>query len=65
MLRMLIKKCSILIAMYLFLVVTNVTWAATTGKISGKAIDKSTGEALPGANIVIPGVLAFSERRLD
>ena len=28
-------------------------WAGVTGKLSGKVIDKETGEALPGANILV------------
>ena len=30
-------------------------WAGTTGKISGVVVDASSGEALPGANVVIVG----------
>ena len=55
--RKLIKTCFILFAVSLLLVATatDVAWAATTGKISGKVIDKATGEALPGVNVVIEG----------
>ena len=31
------------------------SFAATTGKIAGRVIDTETGEALPGANVVIDG----------
>ena len=30
-------------------------WAGVSGKISGKVIDKETGEALPGANVIVDG----------
>lgn len=30
-------------------------WAGTTGKIAGQVIDKSSGEPLPGANVLIEG----------
>ena len=32
------------------------SWTGTTGKIRGKIIDKSTGEGLPGANVMITAV---------
>ena len=28
-------------------------WSGTTGKIAGTVIDKATGEALPGANVIV------------
>jgi len=34
---------------------TTTTFAATTGKIAGKVLDKETGDALPGANIMLAG----------
>jgi len=30
-------------------------WAGVSGKVSGKVIDKDTGEALSGANVVVSG----------
>ena len=32
-------------------------FAGSTGKISGKVVDKTTGETLPGANVVIEGTV--------
>ncbi len=46
---------SIIILMLLFLLVSLSTYAATTGKIAGKVVDKETGEALPGANVMVVG----------
>jgi len=35
------------------LIVTSALFAAETGKITGTVIDKNTGEALPGANVIV------------
>jgi hypothetical protein len=32
-----------------------VAWTGTTGKISGRIIDRDRGEGLPGANVVVVG----------
>jgi len=40
-------------------------WAGTTGKIAGTVTDKTTGEALPGANIVIVGTRQGAVTDLD
>ena len=37
------------------LVITSSLFAGTTGKISGKVVDRETGEPLPGANVIIVG----------
>jgi hypothetical protein len=40
----------------LFLILApGLIWAATTGKIRGKVIDRETGDALPGANVMVVG----------
>lgn len=40
-------------------------FAGTTGKIAGKVIDKSTGDPLPGANILIVGTTIGAAANLD
>lgn len=51
------KQLKRLIAPILLLAIASSSplWSGTTGKIAGKVIDKETGEALPGANIVVVG----------
>jgi outer membrane receptor protein involved in Fe transport len=39
----------------LMLVCSIVAWAGTTGKISGRIVDRDKGEGLPGANVVVVG----------
>ncbi len=39
----------------LFLLIPTLIFAGTTGKISGKVIDKETGQPLPGANVMVEG----------
>jgi len=46
------KKWSIILVL---LLMPSLTFAGVTGKISGKVIDKDTGDPLPGANITIQG----------
>jgi outer membrane receptor protein involved in Fe transport len=52
------------IAFFIFLAGT-VVYAGTTGKIAGKIIDKSTGEALIGANILIVGSTMGASTDID
>ncbi|MFZ1685429.1 MAG: carboxypeptidase-like regulatory domain-containing protein, partial [Candidatus Zixiibacteriota bacterium] len=40
-------------------------YAGTTGKISGKIIDKKTGEALFGANIIVLGTTLGASADID
>lgn len=50
------SKSSIHIPMLaIAMLVASGLWAGTTGKIAGRAYDRETGAALPGANIVISG----------
>lgn len=39
----------------LMLVCSTMAWAGTTGKISGRIVDRDRGEGLPGANVVVIG----------
>jgi outer membrane receptor protein involved in Fe transport len=48
------RKIPLLIGMLLLFSIS-ATFAAVTGKISGRIIDASTGEPLPGVNVVIDG----------
>ncbi len=50
------KVCSLLImGAMLMVAVTGVSYAGTTGKIAGQVVDKKTGNALPGATVVLVG----------
>ncbi|MBN1780071.1 TonB-dependent receptor [bacterium] len=40
-------------------------WAGTTGKITGTVVDQSTGEPLPGANVVIEGTTLGAAADVD
>ncbi|HDL59838.1 MAG TPA: carboxypeptidase-like regulatory domain-containing protein, partial [candidate division WOR-3 bacterium] len=40
-------------------------YAGTTGKITGRVIDKETGDPLPGANVVIVGTKIGTATDLD
>ncbi|MCJ7554820.1 MAG: carboxypeptidase-like regulatory domain-containing protein, partial [Ignavibacteriaceae bacterium] len=52
------------ITVFIFLVGT-IVYAGTTGKIAGKTTDKSTGEALIGANILIVGTTIGASSDID
>jgi outer membrane receptor protein involved in Fe transport len=52
------------ITFFIFLAGT-IVYAGTTGKIAGKIIDKSTGEALIGANILIVGSTMGASTDID
>ena len=47
-------KVIVLMLALIFLVTSNL-WPGTTGKIAGKVFDESTGEPLPGANVIVVG----------
>ena len=49
------KKLCALTVMLLIALGSCSVWAGTTGKIAGIISDKSTGEPLPGANVVVAG----------
>ena len=49
----------------LLLLFGTIIYAGTTGKIAGKIFDKSTGEALIGANILIVGTSIGASSDLD
>lgn len=51
-----IKQRLISLLLLLILFITSSAFAGETGKIAGKVVDKSTGEPLVGANILIVGV---------
>jgi len=54
----------ITIVIVLLLIVSN-TWAGTSGKIAGRFYDEETGEALPGANVMIEGTNLGSSSDID
>ncbi len=51
----LVKSTFVIFILFLSLVVPELIFAGTTGKISGKVLDGKTGEPLLGANIIIEG----------
>ncbi len=60
----LIKNLTAVLLMF-FCMAGNQVFAGTTGKIAGKIIDKSTGEALIGANVLIMGTAMGSSSDID
>ncbi|MFZ1517939.1 MAG: TonB-dependent receptor [Ignavibacteriaceae bacterium] len=55
----------ILILSVYAIIFTSYLIAGTTGKISGKVLDKSSGEPLPGVNIIIKGTSYGTSTNLD
>ncbi|OQY30041.1 MAG: hypothetical protein B6244_01925 [Candidatus Cloacimonetes bacterium 4572_55] len=52
----LVRKFYAVAAIFIIgLLAASLAFSATTGKISGKILDKKTGESLPGVNVVIEG----------
>lgn len=54
----------VLILLMMAFVVTSL-FAGTTGKISGRVIDKASGEPLPGCNILVDGTILGAATDLD
>lgn len=61
------KRVRLLIAFLVLisLVISTSLLAGTTGKIAGKVTDAATGEALPGANIILEGTNSGAAANLD
>ena len=53
------------VATLLLFLVSNFGFAGVTGKITGKVLDKETGEALPGANIIVDGTMMGSAADIE
>ncbi|MBC8181505.1 carboxypeptidase-like regulatory domain-containing protein [candidate division KSB1 bacterium] len=52
------SKRTIILSLFIFVfLATSILMAGTTGKISGRVFDQSTGEPLPGANVKITGTM--------
>ena len=49
------KYRHLLTGLVIFLVAIQLTFAGTTGKITGVVTDSETGEPLPGVNVIIQG----------
>ncbi|MFQ5706491.1 MAG: TonB-dependent receptor [bacterium] len=47
------------------ILVPDAAWSGTTGKISGRVVDKATGEPLPGANVMVVGTNLGAASDLD
>ncbi|MFQ6617363.1 MAG: TonB-dependent receptor domain-containing protein [Fidelibacterota bacterium] len=43
------------VSLALLILIPCIVYSGTTGKISGKVVDKATGDPLPGANVIIVG----------
>ena len=51
--------------LYFIFLVGTIVYAGTTGKIAGKITDKSTGEVLIGANVLIVGTTMGASSDID
>ncbi len=51
------KRILFLLFLIATIVASSIVLAGTTGKISGKIVDKQTGEVIPGVNITVVGVM--------
>jgi outer membrane receptor protein involved in Fe transport len=58
------NSCLLILMLMLWSSVQTV-WSGTTGKIEGAVTDRETGEALPGANIIIDGTSLGAASDLD
>ena len=58
-------KKSVFISVLILILGFSQSFAATTGKISGRVVDAETGDALPGANIVIDGTQQGAATDMD
>lgn len=60
------NKYRIIISSFAILVfLANLLFAGTTGKISGRIVDKGTGEPLPGVNVFVQGTTLGSTTDID
>ncbi|MFA6618067.1 MAG: TonB-dependent receptor [Candidatus Neomarinimicrobiota bacterium] len=55
----------LVLVMFMMAFVVSGLFASTTGKISGRVIDKASGEALPGCNILVEGTVLGAATDLD
>lgn len=62
---MLTKKCAVFTVLLLFVLIPQLSWGQSAGKISGKVMDAQTGEPLPGANVLIKGTGIGASTDLD
>ena len=53
------------ICMIAIIMIANLAFAGTTGKVAGRVIDKETGEGLPGANVYLKGTNLGAATDLD
>jgi len=58
-------KKSVFISVLILILGISLSFAATTGKISGRVVDAETGDPLPGANIVIEGTQQGAATDMD
>ncbi len=52
-------------SIFLLLIFASLAFSGTTGKITGRVMDASTGEPLPGANILVEGTMLGTAADLD
>src|SRR3989304_133987 len=48
-----------------FVLIGEILFAGTTGKIAGRILDKETGEPMPGVNVVVKGTTLGTSTDLD
>ena len=58
------KKAFVFMLIFAFLCTSNL-WSGITGKIAGNVFDQSTGEPLPGANVIVVGTLMGTSTDVD
>ena len=59
------KLTKILASLFTFFLLTQLSFAQTTGKVAGRILDKETGETLFGANVVIMGTTMGAASNVD
>jgi len=59
------KLIAIVVLLLIPMLLNHLALAGTTGKISGRVVEKESGDPLPGANILIPGTTMGAASDLD
>lgn len=59
------KKQVFVTSLLMVFLCSTLIWAGTTGKIAGIVVDKTTGDPLPGANVIITGTALGAASNLE